>query len=146
MPEVIQGKKELDDRAMQIVKAVFDQLGGIGDLVKRRKTDMLPLLIESAFILVLSEEAHKSPEEIAEILDLSPSLIQSVLEAPLQGVEERLRYVADEMHEFELHIDPEWTDMPSTGHLEPAYITGALVKNAFTLIRREEGTIKSYPG
>jgi predicted transcriptional regulator len=146
MPEVTQDKKELDDRAMQIVQVVFDRLGGIGDLVKRRKTDMLPSLLESAYILVLSEEVHKSAEEIAELLDLSPSLIQSVLEAPMQGVEERLRYVADEMHEFELHTDPEWTDMPSSGHLEPAYITGALAKNAYTLIRRQEGGIKSYPG
>jgi predicted transcriptional regulator len=147
MAEVTLAAKELDERALQIVQVVLDRLGGgLGDLVKWHKSDMLASLTESAYILVLSVERHKSTDEIAGFLNLPPSAIRSVLEAPMEGVEERVRYVLDETHEFERHVDPEWSDMPSSGHLEPEYLTGALAKSAYTLIRREEGTIKSFPG
>jgi predicted transcriptional regulator len=146
MPELTQAIKSLDDRAMQIVRVALDRLGGVGDLLKRRKTDMLPSLMESAYILVLSSELHKTADEIAETLDLPLSAVRSVLEAPMENVEERLRYVLDDSHQYERHTDPEWSDLPSSGHLEPEYLTGALAKSAYTVIRREEGAIKSWPG
>jgi predicted transcriptional regulator len=146
MPETMTATKELDNRAMEIVLVALDHLGGVGDLMKRRQTRMLPALLESAYILVLSQEMKKSPEEIAEFLHIPHSAIQSVLKAPTEGLDERLRYVVDDMHEFEPHTDPAWTEMPSSGHLETEYLTGALAKTAYTHLRREEGDIKSWPG
>lgn len=142
----LQDKKELDERAMQIVRMALDRLGGVGDLLKGRKADMLPALMESAYILVLQQEANKSAEEIAELLHVPRSAVRSVLDAPTAGFEERLRYVVDNMHQEEPHTDPEWSEMPTSPHLEPEHLTGALAKMTYTQIRREEGSIKSWPG
>lgn len=147
MPESIaQDKKALDERAMQIVSAALTRLGGVGDLVRGRKADMLPALMESAYILVLQQEGNKSVDEIAEMLDLPRSAVRSVLDAPTTSFEERLRYEVDGMHPTEAHTDPEWSEMPSSAHLEPEHLTGALAKMTYTQIRREEGSVKSWPG
>jgi predicted transcriptional regulator len=135
----------LDERAMRIVNTALIQLGGVGELVKRRKTDILPALTESAYVLVLSQEKHRTPEQISEDLGLTLGAVQSILQAPTEGFEERLRYEVDEAHEFERHTDPQWSDTPSSGRLDTRYLVGALAKSAYTVVRREEGTLKSYP-
>lgn len=139
-------KKALDERALQIVRASLHRLGGLGDLIRSRKADMLPALMESAYILVLQQEGKKSVHEIAAILNVPLSAIRSVLDAPTTNFEERLRYAVDGMNPTETHADPEWSDMPPSDHLEPEHLTGALAKLTYTQIRREEGSVKSWPG
>lgn len=142
----LQDKKALDERAMQIVTAALARLGGVGDLVRGRKADLMPALMESAYILVLQQEGNKSIDEIAELLNLPRSAVRSVLDAPTTSFEERLRYAVDGMHQTEPHTDPDWSEMPPSAHLEPEHLTGALAKMTYTQIRREEGSVKSWPG
>jgi predicted transcriptional regulator len=145
MVEPIQDKHHLDEQSLKIVTTALNQLGDIGDLVMRRKSDIFPALMQSACVLVLSEEEHRTVEDIAQLLELPVGTVRSILEAPMQGYEERLRYKLDDSHEFERHTDPQWSDMPSTGHLEDEYLAGALAKSAYTIVRRSEGKIKTYP-
>lgn len=145
MVDPVKDKKRLDDQSLKIVNTALHQLGGIGELVARRKTDILPALMQSACVLVLSEEEHRTVEDIAQLLDLPVGAVRSVLEAPMEGYEERMRYEVDGAHEFELHTDPDWSGMPSTRHLEKQYLAGALAKSAYIIVRREQGTIKTWP-
>ena len=145
MAEQIKEKLRLDEQSMKIVNTALHRLGGVGDMIKRHKTDILPALMQSAYVLVLSEEEHRTEEEIAQLMDLPLGAVHSILEAPMGGYEERLRYVLDDSYEFERHSDPEWSDMPSTGHQETVYLAGALAKSAYIIVRRSEGTIKSWP-
>ena len=131
---------------MKIVATALNQLGGVGDVVTQRKTDIFPALMESAYVLVLNEEEHRSPEEISQLLDLPLGAVRSILEAPMQGYEERLRYVLDENHEFDRHTEAEWSEMPTSNRLDAEYLVGALAKSAYIIVRRAEGTIKSWPG
>jgi predicted transcriptional regulator len=145
MVEPIKDRHHLDEQSLKIVTTALNQLGGIGDLVMRRKADIFPALMQSACVLVLSEEEHRTVQDIAQLLELPVGTVRSILESPMQGYEERLRYELDESHEFERHTDPQWSDLPSTGHLEYEYLAGALAKSAYTIVRRNEGKIKTYP-
>lgn len=138
--------KALDERALQIVQGSLSRLGGVGDLIRARKADMLPALMESAYILVLQQEGKKSVDEIAAILNVPVASVRSVLDAPTTSFEERLRYAVDGMYPVEAHANPEWSEMPPSDRLEPEHLIGALAKMTYTQLRREEGSIKSWPG
>jgi hypothetical protein len=146
MPKEPANKNRLNEQTMKIVHTALNQLGGIGDIVMHRKTDIFPALMESAYVLVLNEEEHRSPEEISEILNLPLGAVRSILEAPMQGYEERLRYVLDDYREFDRHTEAEWSEMPTSNRLDSEYLVGALAKSAYLIVRRAEGSIKSWPG
>jgi len=146
MPKAPADKNRLNEQTMKIVNTALNQLGGVGDILMQRKADIFPALMESAYVLVLSEEEHRTPEEISEILHLPLGAVRSILEAPMQGYEERLRYILDEYHEFDRHTAAEWSEMPTSNRLDAEYVVGALAKSAYIIVRRADGSIKSWPG
>ncbi len=129
---------EVDDRAMRIFKQAIDELGGPVAMLNHGEQRILPTLLESAYIVVLREEAAKNPEEIAQQLGIAPGAVYSVFDAPMEEFTARIRYRADPHEEYDRHIDPERSGEPMTNRLEPEYLVGALAKFAYDMVRRKE--------
>ena len=124
------------ERVREIFDTALEEAGGPTRLLERREQDLMPALAESAVILVLSEEFHQSPQQIAEALGVNPGAVDSVLSAPMEGHRERLKHNASEQEEFARHEDPEWSGMPLTDRRNPLYLAGSLAKFAYGVVRR----------
>ncbi len=80
-----------DERVMQVFLTALDACGGPRSLVERHRASWLPHLMESSYIVVLQEDDHKNPEEIANILDISVADVENVLGGPVEGAMQRVK-------------------------------------------------------
>ncbi len=71
-----------DSRVTALFRQSIDSMGGIRRLVEERRLDWLPDLLRSADILVMQEEEHRRPDEIADLLLLSADAVENALAAP----------------------------------------------------------------
>jgi len=71
-----------DDRVTELFFETVDALGGMRQLVEQRRLGLLPELLESACVLVMQEEEHRTPREIAEKLSVSMDTVENILAAP----------------------------------------------------------------
>lgn len=131
--------QEIDARVMEILTTAIDEVGGADTLVEHGEQDVLPTLAESAYALVMREEADQPPESIAAFLGVSLGAVNAIFEAPMEAHLQRIRYSTDERAEFDLHASPEWSDAPTTARLDPPYQIGALAKFAYGVVRRKHG-------
>jgi hypothetical protein len=131
---------ETDTRAMRIVARAVHELGGAAQLVRRHEQAILPALVESAYVLVLTEEMNCSTDDVARFLGVSRGAIESVIGAPTEMALARLRDLSDPKAEFDWHTDPEWSDTPLSSRLEPQILAGALAKFAYGIVQREAAT------
>jgi predicted transcriptional regulator len=131
--------KDMDARARRVVLHAVEALGGAAAMVHHGEQAILPALVESAYVLVLRDEAHRDVAEIADFLGISPGAVESVLAAPTEKLLARLRYGEDPSAEFAPHTAPEWSGEPTETRLEPQFLAGALAKFAYDIVRREDG-------
>lgn len=131
---------DLDGRAMAVFRtAVQELLGGPLALADRQELSVLPALMESAWVLVLHEEAGLDPSAIAKRLGTSVGTVQSVYDAPMETALARVHYNHGSAAESEPHSDPDWSGAPAAGRLEPAFHAGALAKFAYDVVKRRTG-------
>jgi hypothetical protein len=128
-----------DYRVFEIINVAIDELGGLGALTQHHQLGILPPLIEASYILVLHEEKGASADEIAERLGVPRGAVDSVFESPYTEAMPRIRYASSADQQFEPHVEPEWSGMPSTGHLDPEYLMGAAAKFAYSVVQRRGG-------
>lgn len=128
----------VEARVMKILNTAIHEVGGPGALIARQEHEMLPALIEAAYALVLRDERHQSTEAIATALKTTPGAVQAVFEAPMEAYAARVRYHEQDLPEFERHMDPDWSDQPTSSRMDPAYLAGALAKFAYAVVKREE--------
>jgi predicted transcriptional regulator len=126
----------LDESAMAVFTQAIESLGGARTLVEHQAVDILPGLLESAYVLVMTEEAGRSPAEIASALGISTGAVKSVLKAPMEAARPRLAEAA--RGEFPPHARPETEDRPGAGRLEPEFLAGALAKFAYDVVKRQQ--------
>ncbi len=126
----------IDARVMAIVETAIDEMGGPTEMVRHRDQAILPALVESAYVLVLREEAHQSDDEIAAFLGISPGAVDSVFQAPMESHLARMHQRQDIQPEFERHTDPDWSGQPETGRQEPEFVAGAIAKFAYSVVNR----------
>jgi hypothetical protein len=129
---------DTDARAMRIVAHAVRELGGAAEMVRRHEQAILPALVESAYVLVLTAEQHCSVDDVAGFLGVNRGVVESVIGAPTELALARLRDLNDPRAEFEWHSPPEWSDTPSASDLQPELLAGALAKFAYGIVQREE--------
>ncbi|SCZ52725.1 hypothetical protein [Thiohalomonas denitrificans] len=130
--------ERVDAKVMDVVTTAIEELGGPGETVRHHDQGILPALVESVYALILREELGQSNKAIAEFLGISIGAVESILAAPMESHEARLHYRADEMPEFDRHVDPDWSGRPETARLEPEYLAGAMAKFAYGVVQRRE--------
>lgn len=132
---------EVDQRVMQVLSSALREVGGVSALVEHQEQAIMPPLVQACYAVVLREDEHVPPNEIAEFLGISEGAVASVFEAPMEAYVQRLRYREDRDEEFDRHTDPDWSEQPLTGRQELHYIAGALAKFGHDVVRRQ-----SYAG
>lgn len=138
MPANTPFSKDTERRVMQILNTLLDNLGGMSNLMVHHKLDLLPSLVEAAYILVLQEEEHRDPEQIASTLEVSRGAVESVLSAPMSDHPARALESGSDVAEFQPHAEPEWSGMPETNQLDPETVAGAIAKFAYSVVQRQE--------
>jgi probable regulatory domain-containing protein len=78
-----------DERVMELFLKSVEELGGMRQLVEQRRLALLPELLESAYILVMQEDEHRTPAEIADRLSVSMETVENILAAPADAAMER---------------------------------------------------------
>lgn len=126
----------LDERAMAVFVQAIESLGGARALVEHQAVEILPGLLESAYVLVMTEEAGRSPAETADALGISVGAVEGILKAPMEAAGPRLTDAA--RGEFPPHARPETEDRPGSGRLEPEFLAGALAKFAYDIVKRRQ--------
>lgn len=126
----------IHQRVREIFETALEEVGGPARLLEQGDQDLMPVLTQAALILVLGEEEHQSRGQIAEALGVSPGVVDSVFEAPMEAYQARLRYRSDPDEEFDPHTDPQWSGTPLTARRDAAYLAGALAKFAYGVVRR----------
>jgi len=136
----------VDGRAMDIFQQAIREMGGPEELMRHGEQGILRPLMESAYILVLAEEAGKAPAQIAEIIGTSQAAVDSVFGATMEAAVPRIRYRASSDEEFDRHIDPDWSGQPMTPRLDSEYLVGALAKFAYDVVKRRHPRETPPPG
>lgn len=135
MPRIPDG--DIDQRAMRVLTSALKEVGGVSALVEHQEQAIMPSLVQACYAVVLREDAHVPPNEIADFLGISEGAVASVFEAPMEAYVQRLRYREDQDEEFDRHIDPDWAGQPLTGRQELHYVAGALAKFGYDVVRRQ---------
>lgn len=86
-----QRKTSRDDHVVQVFLEALDAVGGARSLVETDQLGWLPDLMLSAYIIVLQEDEHKNPDDIAALLGVSKGVVESVLAAPTETALQRFR-------------------------------------------------------
>lgn len=71
-----------DEQVLATFVDAIDTMGGIRNLVQQRLLGWLPEVMASADVLVLQEQEHCPPDEIAALLDVSGESVANMLAAP----------------------------------------------------------------
>jgi hypothetical protein len=129
----------VDSQVMAIVTTAINELGGATRMVRRHEHSILPQLVQSAYALVLREEAQQEPDAIAGFLGISRGAVDSVFDGPTESWLQRLRASEDPRSRHESHMEPEWSGQPDTGRLEPEVLAGAVARFAYSIVRRKQG-------
>jgi len=81
---------EGEEKVMSVFLDAIETAGGSGSLVRGRRMDWLPDLLQASYILVRQEDDHRTPEEIAAEVGVTMETIESVLSAPTDSAVDRL--------------------------------------------------------
>lgn len=130
---------DTDNSVQEIVDVAIHELGGLASLTQHHQLGILPSVVEASYILYLHEEQGVSIDEIAQQLDISRGVVESVLKSPFTNAFPRLKQAGGEYEEFDIHTEPEWSGMPETGRQEPEYLAGAVAKFAYSVVLRRKG-------
>lgn len=103
-----------DRRVLELFLKTVQSMGGLRRLAQERRLGWLPPLLAGADTLVLQEEEHRRPDEIADLLGISGESVENMLAAP-----------ADRAEQFAHAPPPE-----SLGERETA--AGALIRRALS--------------
>jgi len=101
--ELKKAPTDYDALALEVALKAIEVAGGMRKLVHYRNLTWVPSLIEAAYVVVLHEEARKTPEEIAAELGITRQTVENVLRADPKGVLERLEGERGEA-ELKTHI------------------------------------------
>lgn len=124
----MEGRLEyLDKRAMQVFMKAIELLGGPRKLVQYRQLTWLPSLMAASYAVVLSREAMKTEDDIAEFLGTTKQTVRHMLQADEELVKRRLE--RDEALSSE--------EMKKSSYR--AHTAGGLAKLAYKEIRAAEG-------
>jgi len=124
----MEGRLEyLDKRAMQVFMKAIELLGGPRKLVQYRQLTWLPSLMAASYAIVLSREAMKTEDDIAEFLGTTKQTVRHMLQADEELVKRRLE--RDEALSSE--------EMKKSSYR--AHIAGGLARLAYKEIRATEG-------
>lgn len=80
-----QSANDRDTRVMELFEQTVASMGGLRRLVEERRLGWLPSVLASCDVLVLQEEEHRRPEEIADLLQISSESVENILAAPYDG-------------------------------------------------------------
>jgi probable regulatory domain-containing protein len=89
MAQVRPQRSPADDRVTELFMKSVEALGGMRQLVDQRRLALLPELLESAYVLVMQEDEHRTPREIADQLSVSMETVENILAAPADTAMER---------------------------------------------------------
>jgi predicted transcriptional regulator len=126
----------IDARVRQVLTTAIREAGGPTDLVRRHDQGIIPALVESAYTLVLHEEAGQTTDQIARFLGISVGAVESIITAPMEAHLARMHSREDAAPEFMPHTPPEWSGTPDSPRTEPEFVAGALAKFAYDVVRR----------
>lgn len=108
-----QSASDRDTRVIALFEKTIASMGGLRRLVEQRRLGWLPQVLASCDVLVLQEEEHRRPEEIADLLQLTSESVENILAAPYDGA-------------------PQYSDAPPPDALgEREQGSGSLVKGVF---------------
>lgn len=90
--EVIEKRTEgIDTMAEKVFVEALSIAGGLRSLIQYRNLTWLPSLAEAAYVVVLSNEAHKTSSEIASELGITQNTVRNILSSKEEEVEEFLK-------------------------------------------------------
>jgi len=101
------------DRVLQLFITAVDAAGGLGSMVAERRLTWLPMLMESACTLVMQEEEHRDPGEIADLLGTTRDAVENMLAGPADTAPQQVR------------------DLPPGELVAREYIAGGVVRHAY---------------
>lgn len=87
-PQVV----DIDKLALQVFLKSLEIAGGPRKLIEHRHLTWVPALIEAAYAVVLSKEAHKTAEDIAQFLGLTVPSVRNILRADPEQVQHKLQH------------------------------------------------------
>ncbi len=89
-PEEIQSV-DVDQRALEVFLKALEILGGPRKLIEFRNLTWLPSLMSAAYTVVLSEEMHKTEDEIAQFLGIGRNSVRLIRRADPEKVLQRIQ-------------------------------------------------------
>lgn len=131
----------VDTRVMKVIATALQELGGATEAVRHGDHDILPALVESAYALVLKEEAGYDRDRIADFLGISPGAVESVFAAPMEAHLARTHYREDKAPEFSPHTDPDWEGQPASQRREIEFLAGSVAKFAYDIVNRQQSPL-----
>lgn len=120
-------ESEIEATVLRVFLKTIDLVGGPKALAERRHLTWANSLMAASFVVVLYEEAMKSPDEIAAELGLSRSTVQNILRADPEAALRKVKEVGE-------------------GENIRVHLAGGLAKAAYRLIRQgdEEPRVLRY--
>jgi len=89
-PSEIQ-EKDVDAIAVRVFLKALEILGGPRKLIEYRNLTWLPSLMVASYAVVLSNESHKTADEIAQFLGSTKNTIRNMLKAETEILKEKLK-------------------------------------------------------
>lgn len=102
-PEVIQ-KTDVDAMALRVFLKALDLLGGPRKLVEYRHLTWLPSLMAAAYVVVLTQEAAKTEDEVAAFLGLARASVRNIRRADPTRVQAKLSRELKEAKTLRAHV------------------------------------------
>lgn len=81
---------ELDIKALRVFLKALELLGGPRRLIEYRNLTWLPSLMQASYAVILSTEALKTADEIAQFLGISKQTVQNILRADPEFIKHKL--------------------------------------------------------
>lgn len=102
------------DRVLELFMNAVREAGGAGRMLADHRTGWLPALMESACTLLLQEQEHRDPQEIADLLGITRDEVENILIGPSDSAPARIR------------------SAPPGDEAELEQIAGGMVRHAWT--------------
>ncbi len=102
-PEVIQ-KTDVDTMALRVFLKALDLLGGPRKLVEYRHLTWLPSLMAAAYVVVLTQAAAKTEDEVAAFLGLARTSVRNIRRADPARVQAKLSQELKQAKTLRAHV------------------------------------------
>jgi probable regulatory domain-containing protein len=78
------------DRVLELFMTSVREAGGAGRMLTDHRTGWLPMLMASACTLLLQEQEHREPQEIADLLGITRDEVENILTGPADSAPSRI--------------------------------------------------------